>query len=84
MYAISGQDNEWGETQVLPSGCAGQIGTARKGTRRPVWPRFAAGGLVVSYPKNHDFISIFDPAGSAAAVKSFGKTAPDLPSGRLV
>lgn len=73
MYAISGQDNGRGETQVRPAGCASQMGIARKGTRRPVWPRYAAGGLVVSYPKNHDFISIFDPAGAAAAVKSFEK-----------
>ena len=38
----------------------------------------------MSYPKVYDFISIFDPAGITAAVKSNAKTALKLPFRRLV
>ena len=84
MYVFSGQDKGRGET--LSSSPQVRQPERHGKKRHPLSgrPRYAAGGLVVSYPKMYDFISIFDPAGIAAAVKSNQKTALKLPFRRFV
>ena len=71
MYVVSGQDK--GRDAGSSRRVRQPKGHGKKRHPPSGRPRYAAGGLVVSYSENCDFISIFDPADIAAAVKSYEK-----------